>query len=66
MFQKIIKHLSRNLSQQGIAAKITGRIKHPISILYKLYRKGITVEQLTDVFAISIMVPKNWTTKMIE
>ncbi|AAU04080.1 guanosine-3,5-bis(diphosphate) 3-pyrophosphohydrolase SpoTc [Rickettsia typhi str. Wilmington] len=35
---------------------MTGRIKHPISILYKLYRKGIKLEELTDIFAIRIVV----------
>ncbi|ABE04673.1 Guanosine polyphosphate pyrophosphohydrolase/synthetase [Rickettsia bellii RML369-C] len=56
LFQKVIKHLSHNLSKHDITAKITGRIKHPVSILYKLYRKGIKIEQLTDIFAIRIVV----------
>lgn len=56
MLQRVIKHLSYNLSKHDIAAQITGRIKHPISILYKLYRKGIKLEELTDIFAIRIVV----------
>lgn len=56
LFQKVIKHLNHNLSKHGIVAKITARIKHPVSILYKLYRKGVKLEQLTDIFAIRIVV----------
>ncbi|HJD56472.1 MAG TPA: bifunctional (p)ppGpp synthetase/guanosine-3',5'-bis(diphosphate) 3'-pyrophosphohydrolase [Rickettsia endosymbiont of Pyrocoelia pectoralis] len=56
MFQRVIKHLNHNLSKHDITAKITGRIKHPISILYKIYSKGVKLEQLTDVFAVRIIV----------
>ncbi|MGX6960284.1 MAG: bifunctional (p)ppGpp synthetase/guanosine-3',5'-bis(diphosphate) 3'-pyrophosphohydrolase [Rickettsia endosymbiont of Pentastiridius leporinus] len=56
MLQRVIKHLNHNLSKHDIAAKITARIKHPISILYKIYRKGVKLEQLTDVFAVRIIV----------
>ncbi|MFQ3887543.1 MAG: bifunctional (p)ppGpp synthetase/guanosine-3',5'-bis(diphosphate) 3'-pyrophosphohydrolase [Rickettsia conorii subsp. raoultii] len=56
MLQRVIKHLNHNLSKHDIAAQITGRIKHPISILYKLYRNGIKLEELTDIFVISIVV----------
>lgn len=56
MLPRIIKHLNHNLSKHGIIARIAGRIKHPVSILYKLYRKGIKLEQLTDIFAIRIVV----------
>lgn len=56
LLQKVIKHLNHNLFKYDINAKITGRIKHPISILYKLYRKGIKLEELTDMLAIRIVV----------
>ncbi|MEY4463440.1 MAG: Guanosine polyphosphate pyrophosphohydrolase/synthetase, partial [Pseudomonadota bacterium] len=56
MLQRVIKHLNHNLSKHDITAQITGRIKHPISILYKLYRKGTKLEELTDIFAIRIVV----------
>ncbi|AEK74967.1 guanosine polyphosphate pyrophosphohydrolase/synthetase [Rickettsia conorii subsp. heilongjiangensis 054] len=56
MLQRVIKNLNHNLSKNDIAAQIIGRIKHPISILYKLYRKGIKLEELTDIFVISIVV----------
>jgi (p)ppGpp synthase/HD superfamily hydrolase len=56
LLQRVIKHLNHNLSKHDITAQITGRIKHPISILYKLYRKGIKLEELTDIFAIRIVV----------
>lgn len=56
LLQKIIKHLNHSLSKYGITADITGRIKHPVSILYKLYCKGIKIEELTDIFAVRIVV----------
>lgn len=56
MIHNIVHHLSYNLSAHNILAEVTGRIKDPISILNKLQKKGSTLEQLTDIVALRVIV----------
>jgi (p)ppGpp synthase/HD superfamily hydrolase len=56
LLKNIVDHLSYNLFKNNITAKIMSRIKDPISIVNKLQKKGVGLEQLTDIYAFRIIV----------
>ncbi|WP_341763523.1 bifunctional (p)ppGpp synthetase/guanosine-3',5'-bis(diphosphate) 3'-pyrophosphohydrolase [Candidatus Tisiphia endosymbiont of Beris chalybata] len=52
----IISTIRMHLSQNYVTPKISYRLKDPYSILKKMIRKGIDIQELTDVIAIRIIV----------
>jgi guanosine-3',5'-bis(diphosphate) 3'-pyrophosphohydrolase len=52
----IIETLQSKLSEYGLASEVTGRRKRPYSIFQKMQRKGISFEQLSDLYAFRIIV----------
>jgi guanosine-3',5'-bis(diphosphate) 3'-pyrophosphohydrolase len=54
--QRIIDQLADVMAENGIAARITGREKTPVSIWKKMQRNNVTFEQLSDVMAFRVMV----------
>jgi (p)ppGpp synthase/HD superfamily hydrolase len=55
-YNQVINLLRDQLLMSGITAEISGRIKDPYSILQKLTRKLIQVEQLSDIIAFRVIV----------
>lgn len=55
---QFIERLTRELSQSGIGAEITGRPKHIYGIWRKMQRKGKDFEHITDVRAARVLVPE--------
>jgi len=49
--------LTEKLGSDGIPAKVKGREKKPYSIFTKVQRKGLSFEQLSDIFGFRIVVP---------
>lgn len=54
--KKAIEELEIKLKDQGIDAFIKGRAKHFYSILEKMNRKGLSVDQLYDLLAVRVTV----------
>ena len=52
----VIEQLQTQLSQAGIRAQVSGRVKHIYSIWKKMQRKQLPFEQIFDVSAARIMV----------
>lgn len=52
-FQSGIREL---MDKEGIPARVSGREKRPYSIYWKLQRKELTFEELTDVYAFRVVV----------
>lgn len=52
----IIETLQAKLSEYGLASEVTGRRKRAYSIFQKMQRKGISFEQLSDLYAFRIIV----------
>ncbi len=50
--------LRQELAAVGIAADVTGRPKHIVSIINKMKRKHLAFEQLYDIRAVRILVPE--------
>ena len=50
--------LRQELAAAGIAAEVTGRPKHIVSIINKMKRKNLAFEQLYDIRAVRILVPE--------
>ncbi|MCE1236979.1 MAG: bifunctional (p)ppGpp synthetase/guanosine-3',5'-bis(diphosphate) 3'-pyrophosphohydrolase [Hyphomicrobiales bacterium] len=48
--------LTEKLGSDGIPAKVRGREKKPYSIFTKVQRKGLSLEQLSDIFGFRIVV----------
>jgi len=55
---RIENDLKQKLSENGIDAEISGRQKRPYSVWSKMERKAVSFEQLSDLFAFRVMVPK--------
>ncbi|MFN2112642.1 MAG: RelA/SpoT family protein [Anaerolineales bacterium] len=55
--EKIIKHITEVMSQEGMKAEISGRPKHIYSIYRKMKRKKIPFSELSDIRGVRIIVP---------
>lgn len=56
LITQVIEKLHEILSKEGISSNISGREKSPYSIWRKMQRKNITLEQLSDIIALRILV----------
>ena len=54
----VVALLQDELKAAGIAAEVTGRPKHIVSIINKMNRKHLAFEQLYDIRAVRILVPE--------
>ncbi|MFN9001929.1 MAG: RelA/SpoT family protein, partial [Holosporales bacterium] len=55
--EEITKELTDLLAQNGIEARIKGRLKTPYSIWRKMRHKNVAFEQLCDIMAYRVLVP---------
>jgi GTP pyrophosphokinase len=55
---RVVETAKRELEQVGIWAELSGRPKHIYSIWRKMKRKGVDFDQIYDVRAVRILVPK--------
>jgi GTP pyrophosphokinase len=55
---KVVTQLQAGLSHEGIAAEVTGRPKHIVSIINKMNRKHLGFDELYDIRAVRILVPE--------
>ena len=53
---KIEQSLTEKLQSIGITARVKGRQKKPYSIFVKMQRKGVSFEQLSDIFGFRVIV----------
>ena len=53
----IVERLREVLSEGGLDAEVSGRIKRPYSVWRKMQRKNIDFDQLSDVMAFRVVVP---------
>jgi GTP pyrophosphokinase len=56
--EDVLAILRQELTAVGIAADVTGRPKHIVSIINKMKRKHLAFEQLYDIRAVRILVPE--------
>lgn len=54
--QQFTSHLNQLITEQGITAEVTGRVKHIVSIWRKMQRKKLEFHQLFDVRAVRVLV----------
>ena len=54
--QGIIEEVGSHISEAGIKAEISGRVKHFFSIYKKMINQNKTIEQIYDLFAVRIIV----------
>jgi GTP pyrophosphokinase/guanosine-3',5'-bis(diphosphate) 3'-pyrophosphohydrolase len=52
----VSREIAARLEEEGIAARVFGREKHPYSIWRKLQRKSIGFSQLSDIYAFRVIV----------
>lgn len=55
---QVVASLQAELSAAGVAAEVSGRPKHIVSIINKMNRKHLAFEQLYDIRAVRILVPE--------
>ncbi|MHB1676871.1 MAG: RelA/SpoT family protein [Sulfuriferula sp.] len=55
---QVVASLQTELAAAGIAAEVSGRPKHIVSIINKMNRKHLAFEQLYDIRAVRILVPE--------
>lgn len=55
--KKIMDSIESHLQENNILAELTHRLKDPYSILKKMTRKNLAVQDLTDIIAFRIIVP---------
>jgi len=53
----VVRLLSRELEQNGVAADVKGRPKHFFSIYQKMERQGLIFDEIFDLIAFRILVP---------
>jgi guanosine-3',5'-bis(diphosphate) 3'-pyrophosphohydrolase len=58
LIPKIEEALTEELASSGIEASVKGRQKKPYSIFVKAQRKGVSFEQLSDIFAFRVVVAR--------
>ena len=56
--KQVMQRLRTALGENGIDADITGRAKHIYSIWRKMQRKGLDFDQIYDVRAVRVLVPR--------
>ncbi|MCP4595014.1 GTP diphosphokinase [Neptuniibacter sp.] len=56
---QVVERLGSELNRMGIDGEVTGRAKHIYSIWRKMQRKNIEFNQVYDVRAVRILVPKS-------
>ncbi len=56
--EQLVSDLRAELLAAGIAAEVTGRPKHIVSIINKMNRKHLAFEQLYDIRAVRVLVPE--------
>jgi len=54
--ERIAEALKRKLAEHGVEAWVSGRAKRPYSIWRKMEEKRVTFDQLSDIFALRIVV----------
>jgi len=54
--KKIADEIKAKLEQEGLAADVIGREKRPYSMWRKMERRGISLEQLSDIFGFRVVV----------
>ena len=54
---EIESQLSKNLRNNGLTARVSGRRKQPFSIWTKMERKSVGFEQLSDIFGFRVILP---------
>ncbi|RHP33616.1 RelA/SpoT family protein [Lachnotalea sp. AF33-28] len=54
--QQIVDEVSSHISEAGIKAEVSGRVKHFFSIYKKMVNQDKTLDQIYDLFAIRIIV----------
>jgi GTP pyrophosphokinase len=54
--QQFTRHLENLLNEQGISHKVSGRVKHIVSIWRKMQKKNLEFHELFDVRAVRILV----------
>jgi GTP pyrophosphokinase len=53
---KVVSELKQALSEEGVEAEVSGRLKSPFSIWRKMQRKDVAFEQLSDLMAFRVVV----------
>jgi len=56
MVERIIAELEEKLTEAGVDAEVSGRMKTPYSIWQKMQRKEVGIEQLSDIMAFRLVV----------
>ena len=56
IIRTIIETVQAKLAEYGLASEVTGRQKRPYSIYQKMLRKGLSFEQLSDLYGFRILV----------
>lgn len=56
VIKEAVSQLSSRLEEEGIRAKISGRVKHYYSVYEKMKRKNLALEQLYDFLALRVIV----------
>jgi RelA/SpoT family (p)ppGpp synthetase len=54
---EVERALTEKLGARSIIAKVKGRQKRPYSIFVKMQRKGVSFEQLSDIYGFRVIVP---------
>jgi GTP pyrophosphokinase len=54
--ERVIGELRQRLTEEGISATVSGRMKSPYSVWRKMQRKNVTFEQLSDIMAFRVVV----------
>ncbi len=54
----VVTQLRTEMAREGIAAAVTGRPKHIVSIINKMNRKHLDFEALYDIRAVRVLVPE--------
>lgn len=56
IIRTITETVQAKLAEYGLASEVTGRQKRPYSIYQKMLRKGLSFEQLSDLYAFRVIV----------
>ena len=58
LVERVERELDDLLAARGIAAEVRGRRKKPYSVFSKMEKKGLSFEQLSDIFGFRILVER--------